>query len=292
MLKTLVLTTGRLVRKEFAHNAKTLLLISQVIWGLINKLRMLKKLVLISQVVWCERNLLTMFKNHLAAGYGNEGSWAYLSSRLLCLSSLPLSLLCWGQILSTLECCSLRRSLLWRQRIPLPKAIIHMTQQRTKSSCIKSDSAIIAFTACWLLQFQNELTHIYLAWKHVAPITDWPVWKLLSKQRRTGMGSALWNFECVVVTTHDLHCNNSNNNDNNNYWSRNKEQSRFQSRKTILISSRTMLKLSIPKPVVLIALLLWWKNANTFKQRRFKVLSWTDESKGCASEATTNFKPS
>lgn len=141
MLKTLVLTTGCLVPKEFAHNAKTLLLISQVIWGLINKLRILKKLVLISQVVWCERNLLTMFKNHLAAGYGNEGSWAYLSSRLLCLSSLPLSLLCWGQILSTLECCSLRRSLLWRQRIPLPKAIIHMTQQRTKSCCTKSDSA-------------------------------------------------------------------------------------------------------------------------------------------------------
>lgn len=149
----------------------------------------------------------------------------------------------------------------------------------------------IAFTNFWLLQFQNELTHIYLAWKHVAPITDWPVWKLLSKQRRTGMGSALWNFECVVVTTHDLHCNNSNNNDNNYYWSRNKEQSRFQSRKTILISSRTMLKFSILKPVVLTAL-LWWKNANTFQQRRFKVLSWTDESKGCASEATTNFKPS
>ena len=38
MLKTLVLTTGCLVRKQFAHNAKTLLLISWVIWGLINKL--------------------------------------------------------------------------------------------------------------------------------------------------------------------------------------------------------------------------------------------------------------
>lgn len=263
MLQTLVLITGCLVRKEFAHNAKTLLLISQVIWGLMNKLRMLKKLVLISQVVWCERNLLTMFKNHLTAGYGNEGSWAYLSSRLLCLSSLPLSLLCWGQILSTLECCSLRRPLLWRQRIPLPKAIIHMTQLRTKSNCTKNDRAI-AFPDCWLLQFQNELTHIYLAWKYVAPITDWLAWKLLSKRKRTGMSSALWNFQCVVVTTHDLHCNNSNSNDNNNYWSRNKEWSRFQSLKTLLISSRTMLKLSILKPVVLIALLLWWKNANSF----------------------------
>lgn len=78
------------------------------------------------QVIWCHRNLLSMLKNNTAAGNGHARSWACISSRLLCLSSLSLQILCRRQVLSSLQHSPLSRSLLCRQRLLFSHAFLRV----------------------------------------------------------------------------------------------------------------------------------------------------------------------
>ena len=65
------------------------------------------------QIVRGHWSMFIMYEDHTTAGNGNAGSWTYLPSWLLCLSSLPLQILCGWQVLPPFQHCSLWSGLLW-----------------------------------------------------------------------------------------------------------------------------------------------------------------------------------